>query len=126
MWSAGPQAVKHASEIAEVLGRGTIAALPRPESMTLLELVLYVLIAGICGAIARAIAGGTARGFVMSVLLGFWGAFVGMSVARALHLPTFAVAIGGHSFPVVWSIVGAVVLVAIAHALMRPRFRYLR
>jgi hypothetical protein len=56
--------------------------------------------------------------------VGFLGAVVGMCLARAFHLPTFvAVAIGGHPFPIVWSIVGGLVLVAGTHALMRPRYR---
>jgi uncharacterized membrane protein YeaQ/YmgE (transglycosylase-associated protein family) len=93
--------------------------------MTLLDLVVYLFIAGICGAMARAIGGGTGGGFLVSILLGFVGALVGMTLARALHLPTFvSVAIEGHSFPIVWSIVGGFLLVAGAHALMRrPRFR---
>ncbi len=93
--------------------------------MSLLELAIYLVIAGICGAIARAFGGGTAGGFLMSILLGFVGAVVGMTLARAFHLPTFvSVAIGGHSFPIVWSIVGGFLLVAGAHALMRrPRHR---
>jgi uncharacterized membrane protein YeaQ/YmgE (transglycosylase-associated protein family) len=105
---------------------GTVAAWLR--AMTLLEFVLYVVIAGICGAIARAIAGGTGGGFVISVLLGFLGAFVGSWLARLVHLPAFVVvAIGGHSFPIVWSILGGFVLVALAHALMRrPRYWYVR
>jgi uncharacterized membrane protein YeaQ/YmgE (transglycosylase-associated protein family) len=95
--------------------------------MTLLDLAVYVVIAGICGAIARAIGGGTGGGFLMSILLGFVGAVVGMTFARALHLPTFvAVAIGGRSFPIVWSILGGLVLAAGAHALMRRRVRYWR
>jgi uncharacterized membrane protein YeaQ/YmgE (transglycosylase-associated protein family) len=89
--------------------------------MTLLELIVYLVIAGVCGAIARGFAGGTGRGFFVSVLLGFVGAFVGTWIARQAHLPqVFVVAIGGHPFPIVWSIVGGIVLVAIAHVLMRP------
>jgi uncharacterized membrane protein YeaQ/YmgE (transglycosylase-associated protein family) len=87
--------------------------------MTILEFVVYLAIAGVCGAIARAIAGGTAGGFVVSVLLGFLGAFVGTWLAHVFHLPeVLGVVIGGHPFPIVWSIVGGIVLVAIAHALM--------
>jgi uncharacterized membrane protein YeaQ/YmgE (transglycosylase-associated protein family) len=93
--------------------------------MTLLEFVIYLIIAGICGAIARAVAGGTGGGFVISVLVGFLGAFVGTWLARMFHLPALVViAIGGHPFPVVWSILGGLVLVALSHALMRPRSRY--
>lgn len=95
--------------------------------MTLLEFVVYLVIAGICGAIARAFAGGTPGGFIVSVVLGFVGAVVGMCFARVFHLPTFvAVAIAGHPFPIVWSIVGGFVLAAGVHALMRRRYRYWR
>jgi uncharacterized membrane protein YeaQ/YmgE (transglycosylase-associated protein family) len=91
--------------------------------MTFLEIVVYLVIAGVCGSIARAIAGGTAGGFIVSVLLGFLGAFVGTSIARSLRLPLyFTMEIGGHPFPIVWSIAGGVILAALAHILMRPRY----
>ncbi len=91
--------------------------------MTVLEFVLYLIIAGVCGAVARAIAGGTAGGFVVSVLLGFLGAFLGTWLVRVLHLPLlFVVTIGGHPFPIVWSIVGGMLLVGVAHVLIRPRY----
>ena len=98
--------------------------------MTLLELIVYLVIAGVCGAIARAVVGGTGRGFILSVLVGFAGAFVGTWLARMFHLPTiFDLSIGGHAFPIVWSIVGGIVLVGVAHMLMRPSgymHRYVR
>jgi uncharacterized membrane protein YeaQ/YmgE (transglycosylase-associated protein family) len=94
--------------------------------MTLFEFVVYLVVAGVCGAIARALAGGTAGGFILSILLGFLGAFVGTWIARMLHLPQIAmIAVGGRSFPIVWSIVGGLILVGIAHALTRPRY-YIR
>jgi uncharacterized membrane protein YeaQ/YmgE (transglycosylase-associated protein family) len=95
--------------------------------MTLLELVVYLVIAGVCGALARALAGGTPGGFVISVLLGFLGAFVGTWIARMMHLPVFVVVdIGGHPFPIVWSILGGLLLAALAHALVRPRYTFVR
>ena len=91
--------------------------------MTILEFIIYLVIAGICGAIARGVAGGTGGGFIISVLLGFLGAFIGTWLARLLHLPELLmVSVGGHPFPILWSIIGGIVLVAIAHALMRPRY----
>ncbi len=95
--------------------------------MTLLEFLVYLVVAGICGAIARLIAGGTSGGFVISILLGFLGAFVGTWIARMVHLPVFiAVDIAGHPFPIVWSILGGLILAAVAHALVRPRWGYVR
>ena len=91
--------------------------------MTVLEFIVYLIIAGVCGAIARGVAGGTGGGFILSVLLGFLGAFIGTWLARLLHLPELlVVSVGGHPFPILWSIIGGIVLVALAHALMRPRF----
>jgi uncharacterized membrane protein YeaQ/YmgE (transglycosylase-associated protein family) len=88
--------------------------------MTVVEIIIYLVIAAISGAVARAVAGGTDGGFGISLLVGFLGAFVGSWIARMFHLPMiFAVAVGGHPFPIVWSIIGGIVLVAIAHALVR-------
>ncbi len=91
--------------------------------MSVLELIVYLVIAGICGAIARAIVGGTAGGFIVSVLLGFLGAFVGSWLAHVLHLPElFDVRVGGHRFPIVWSVIGGIILVALSHLLTRPPY----
>lgn len=91
--------------------------------MSTLELIVYLIIAGLCGAIARGIAGGTGRGFIVSVLLGFLGAFVGKWLSHALRLPELIeVHIGGHRFPIIWSVLGGVVLVTVAHLLMRPSY----
>jgi uncharacterized membrane protein YeaQ/YmgE (transglycosylase-associated protein family) len=91
--------------------------------MSTLEIIVYLVIAGICGAVARALAGGTAGGFIVSVLLGFLGAFVGTWLAHMLHLPALLeVRVGGHPFPIVWSVLGGIVLVAVAHLLMRPPY----
>ncbi len=91
--------------------------------MTVTEFVVYLVIAGLCGSIARAIAGGSARGFIVSILLGFLGAFIGTWIARMFNLPELVVvAIAGHTFPILWSIVGGIIMVGFAHALTRPRY----
>jgi uncharacterized membrane protein YeaQ/YmgE (transglycosylase-associated protein family) len=91
--------------------------------MTIVEFIVYLVVAGVCGAVARALGGGTGGGFIVSILLGFLGAFVGTWLARLLHLPELiSVGIAGHSFPILWSIVGGMVLVLLAHALVRPRY----
>ena len=91
--------------------------------MTVLEFIVYVVIAGVCGTIARVVAGGTAGGFIVSILLGFVGAFLGTWIERGLHLPAlFVVTIHHHPFPILWSILGGILLVVLAHALTRPRY----
>ncbi len=93
--------------------------------MTVLDFILYLIIAGICGAVARAFAGGTAGGFLISILVGFLGAFLGVWIARMAHLPRLiVVTVEGHPFPIAWSIIGGIILVAFAHALL-PRRPYI-
>ncbi|MDL2718265.1 MAG: GlsB/YeaQ/YmgE family stress response membrane protein [Acidobacteriota bacterium] len=91
--------------------------------MTLPALLLLVVIAAVCGAIGKAIAGSARGGLVVSTALGFIGALLGPWVARALKLPEpFTVVIGGHPFPVLWSIIGAALFVAIIHLVSRRRY----
>ena len=92
--------------------------------MTPIELIVYLVIGGVCGAIARAVAGGSSRGgFIISLMVGFLGAFIGTWLARQFRLPpVWVVLIGGHPFPIVWSIVGGIVLVALSNVLIRPRY----
>jgi uncharacterized membrane protein YeaQ/YmgE (transglycosylase-associated protein family) len=91
--------------------------------MTLIELVVYLVIAAIIGLIAHKIARGTGSSFVVSLLLGFLGAFLGTWLARLFRWPeVVAVSYEDHPFPIFWALVGAVVLVVLAHLLVRPRF----
>ena len=64
-------------------------------TISLVGLLILVLIAGLCGAVGRAIAGGTNGGCLVSVALGFIGALVGSWLAHRLRLPeVFAVTVG--------------------------------
>jgi len=87
---------------------------------TLPGLILLLVIAAICGAIGKAIAGGARGGLIVSTALGFIGALIGPWVAAQLKLPEpFPVHISGHSYPVLWSIIGAALFVAIVHLFSR-------
>lgn len=91
--------------------------------MSLLELLLLLLVAGVCGGIAQAIAGYTRAGCLGSIVLGFIGALLGIWLSRTLELPTLlTINVGsGFAFPVVWSIIGAAIFVAVLSFLARPR-----
>jgi uncharacterized membrane protein YeaQ/YmgE (transglycosylase-associated protein family) len=90
--------------------------------MTVIDLLLLLLIAGVCGSIGRAISGYSHGGCLVSVALGFIGALIGMWLARHAGLPEpLAVQIGNQSFPVVWSIVGAALFVAVIGLISRSR-----
>ena len=85
-------------------------------TMSLESLLILLVIAAVCGAIGKAIAGSARGGLVVSIALGFVGALLGPWVARMLKLPEpFMVTIGGHPFPVLWSIIGAALFVAVIH-----------
>jgi uncharacterized membrane protein YeaQ/YmgE (transglycosylase-associated protein family) len=87
-------------------------------TLTLTGLLLLIVIAGICGAIGRAIAGGSSGGFIVSIAVGFIGALVGTFLATHFHLPELlTLVIDGRAFPVLWSIIGAALFVALVHLL---------
>lgn len=88
--------------------------------MTLIDLLLLLLIAGICGALGQAIAGYSRGGCLVSIALGFVGALLGMWLARVMGLPElFAVRIGTTSFPIIWSIIGSALFVAVLTLITR-------
>ncbi len=97
-------------------------------TLTLTGLLILLVIAGVCGAIGRAIAGGSGGGFIVSIAVGFIGALLGTFIAGYVHLPELlVVAVEGRSFPILWSIIGATVFVALVHLVSgrsRRRLRY--
>jgi uncharacterized membrane protein YeaQ/YmgE (transglycosylase-associated protein family) len=96
-------------------------------TLTVTGLLILLLIAGLCGAIGRAIGGGTGGGFLVSIAVGFIGALLGTVVARSLRLPElFIVAVDGRPFPILWSIIGAALFVALVHLISGPPRRYWR
>lgn len=92
-------------------------------TISLPALVLLIVIAAVCGAIGKALAGGVRGGLIVSIALGFVGALLGPWVARSLSLPEpFMVTIGGRPFPILWSIIGAALFVAVIHLFSRRRW----
>jgi uncharacterized membrane protein YeaQ/YmgE (transglycosylase-associated protein family) len=97
-------------------------------TITLTGFLVMLVIAGICGAIGRAIGGGTGGGFFVSIAIGFIGALLGTVIAVHLHLPELlVVTVDGRHFPILWSIIGAALFVALVHLISggtRRRLRY--
>ena len=91
--------------------------------MSVLDFVLLLIIAAVCGAIGEALAGYSVGGCISSILVGFVGAIIGTWLARSLGLPEiFAVNVGGRAFPIVWSVIGSALFVALLALLTRgPR-----
>ncbi len=85
-------------------------------NITLTGLLILLLIAGVCGAIGRAIAGGTNGGCLVSIAVGFIGTLLGSMIANYLHLPeVWVITVEKHPFPIVWSIIGGALFVAVVH-----------
>ena len=90
--------------------------------MTIIELIVLLIVAGVCGSLGQAIVGYSHGGCLVSICLGFIGALIGRWLSTQLKLPDlFAIFVGGHSFPVVWSIIGAALFVAVLTFLSRQR-----
>jgi len=90
--------------------------------MTIVDVIVLLIIAGLCGSLGQAITGYSRGGCLVSVALGFVGALLGMWLARNLGLPElFSVQIGTTSFPIIWSIIGSALFVAIIALLTRNR-----
>ena len=89
-----------------------------------MEIALILLvIAAICGAIGKALVGGAPHGLIVSIVLGFIGALLGPWVALQLHLSEpLLLQVSGRPFPIVWSIIGAALFVALLHLVSGRRW----
>jgi uncharacterized membrane protein YeaQ/YmgE (transglycosylase-associated protein family) len=90
--------------------------------VSLLDFIVLLVVAGVTGAIGQAIAGFSRGGCLTSIALGFVGALIGVWLSRELGLPElFMIHIGGTGFPIIWSIIGAALFVAVIALLSRSR-----
>lgn len=88
--------------------------------MTVVEFVLLLIIAGVCGSLAQALVGYSRGGCLVSIALGFIGALLGTWLARQMGLPELLnVQLGDRSFPIVWSIIGAALFAAVLSLITR-------
>jgi uncharacterized membrane protein YeaQ/YmgE (transglycosylase-associated protein family) len=93
--------------------------------MSLGTVLVLLIVAGVCGALGQAIVGYSHMGCLGSIAVGFIGALLGTWIAHAMHLPDiFALRVGNESFPVIWSIAGSAVFVAIISLVSGRRWRY--
>ncbi len=91
--------------------------------MTILQFLLLVIVAAVCGAIGQSLAGYSLGGCLVSAVVGFLGALLGLWLARELHLPeVLTMHIGSETFPILWSIVGSALLAIGIGLLTRRRW----
>lgn len=96
--------------------------------MTITELIVLLIIAAICGGIGQSLAGYDLGGCLVSIVVGFIGAYIGMWMAGKFGLPELlAVNIGGRTFPIIWAVIGSALFTLIVALLRRAtsgRTRY--
>lgn len=79
--------------------------------MTVQEFIILLVVAAILGVLSQRLLGYKLGGLFVSVILGFLGGLLGKFMAGWFHLPMiFNVQIGSESFPVVWSMIGALLV----------------
>jgi uncharacterized membrane protein YeaQ/YmgE (transglycosylase-associated protein family) len=90
--------------------------------MSLFGFLLLLLVAAICGGIGQSLAGYNLGGCLVSIVVGFIGAYIGIWIAKKMGLPGFfEIAIDGKPFPIVWAIIGSVIFTLLM-ALLRRTF----
>ena len=89
--------------------------------MSLLDFIIMFIIAAITGSIARSLIGYDRGGCILSAIVGFIGALIGTWLGRAYGLPKiWAPEIRGIEYPIIWSVLGAVIFTIILN-LLSPR-----
>lgn len=82
--------------------------------MNLIEFLLLLLVAAVCGSIGQGLVGYSTRGCLVSIVVGIIGAYLGLWLASELNLPVFlTINVGDRNFPIIWSILGSGIFSAI-------------
>jgi uncharacterized membrane protein YeaQ/YmgE (transglycosylase-associated protein family) len=95
--------------------------------MTLIGFLVLLAIAAICGAIGQSLAGYDLGGCLVSIVVGFIGAWIGLWIAAKMGLPElFTINIQGKPFPIIWAIIGSalftLIMALIRRAFIGPRY----
>ncbi len=82
--------------------------------MGILEFILLLVVSAVCGGIAQSLVGYSRGGCLTSIALGFIGALLGSWLAQKAGLPELiTIEFGDQPFPIIWSIIGASLFVAV-------------
>src|SRR5919206_2689589 len=90
--------------------------------LSLTQIVVWLVIALICGAVAEALLGYSHIGLLSATALGLLGALVGTWLANLLRLPDLlTISIFGVQAELLWCTVGAVLVIALTQSLRHRR-----
>lgn len=88
--------------------------------MTIVEFLILLGMAGILGVLSQRLLGTKLGGMFVAIFLGFIGAYLGREMAGWFHLPIiFDLRIGDHSFPILWSLLGCLIVTVIVGFIAR-------
>ena len=88
--------------------------------MTVFGFLILLLIAAICGGIGQSLAGYDLGGCLVSIIVGFIGAYIGLWVAGKMGLPDFfTINVEGKPFPVIWAVIGSAIFTFVVAILRR-------
>lgn len=91
----------------------------------MLDFLLLLIIAAVCGAIGQSIAGYSMGGCLVSTAVGFIGAMIGKWLANLMDLTyIFPITIDGEPFPVIWAILGSAIFSLAIGLIKRGRNPY--
>ncbi len=76
----------------------------------MIRLLIFLVIAFICGAIGANLAGTSKKGCLATIVVGYFGAWIGGYLSRKFGIPDIIVIRG---IPVLWAILGSAILVAV-------------
>ena len=89
--------------------------------MTMTEILPLLLVAVVAANLRQVIYSYSLGGYMVSVIVGFIGAFFGIGVARLFGFPELIpFIIRGETFPVMWSIIGSITLLWVLGSLTHP------
>jgi uncharacterized membrane protein YeaQ/YmgE (transglycosylase-associated protein family) len=90
--------------------------------MSILGFIILLAIAAVAGMIGQALAGYSIGGCLISAIVGFIGAYVGMWLANQFGLPEpLPISVEGETFPIFWAIVGSALFALILGLITRQR-----
>ena len=91
---------------------------------SIVDLVVILIVAGVCGALAQIVFGFRRTNFLIAVVVGVAGAYLGTYLAQRLGLPSLLpFSLGGRQIEVVWTFLGAALLMFVLSLIDSARSR---
>jgi uncharacterized membrane protein YeaQ/YmgE (transglycosylase-associated protein family) len=92
-------------------------------NMSLESFIILLVVGAIVGIVGQQLAGYSRGGLLVAIVIGFIGALIGTWAIKQFGFPEFFVLrIANTSIPIVWSVIGAAVFVALFGLISRRNY----